>query len=180
VLATYAIAMSHWCKRRDLLIGFAAHGRYRAETRNMVGWLASGLRLRVGLENDDRVSDLVKRIHQELCSAYAHMDLGWGLSLFPEPETDIGFNWNPSDTLTQPLTIRASESKLLSVEPFELAIPYSFPLAAFFHYNNAQVALKMSHRLDIYSESSIEQFGRDLLLCAAKFVHEPVTPIARM
>jgi len=146
----------------------------------MVGWLACGLRLRVRLEDDDHVSGFLKRVHQELCSAYAHMDLGWGLNLFPEPETEIGFNWNPSDTLTQHLTIRVSESKLLSIEPFELDIPYSFPLAAFFHYNNAEVALKMSHRPDVYSTSTIDHFGRDLLLCAAKFVHEPLTPIASM
>jgi len=178
VLTAYAIAMSHWCKRRDLLVWFAAHTRYRAETRNMVGWLGCDFRLPVRLDGDDHVSGLLKRIHQEICSAYAHLDIGWGWDLYPESATEISFNWNPSDALTQCLTIEVSESKRLLVEPYRLTIPYPCPLAAFFHYNNAEVSLKVSHRPDVYSPSSIENFGRDLLGCATRFVQEPLMPIA--
>lgn len=180
VLAVYALAMSHWCKRRDLLIIFVTHARYRAETRDMVGFLANGLRLRVTIEDEDSVSSFLNCIHQELCSAYAHQDFGWSYRFIPEAVTEIGFNWIPPDPLTQRLAIRTRAANLLSVEPFGLTVHWPVPLAIFFYDNKTEVILKMTYRPDVYTSRTIEWFGRDLLLCAAKFVHQPLAPIAVM
>jgi hypothetical protein len=95
VLAVYLAAMSRWYGEKDLPIWFVSHGRYLPVLRNMLGFLAHELYLRIGISCDDSFLDLLRRVNMEFRSANEHRDFGWIPHVLEAPTTDLYFNWGP-------------------------------------------------------------------------------------
>jgi Condensation domain len=74
VLGIYAVVISRWSKRADILVTFISHGRQRAALEGMVGLLANLVRLRLETRDDAPLDELLSRIHLEVRAAYAHED----------------------------------------------------------------------------------------------------------
>ena len=62
VLVAYVVAMSHWCDQQDLVVVLAYHGRQRQELKNVIGFFASELTLRVEVAPGDSFLDLLDKI----------------------------------------------------------------------------------------------------------------------
>lgn len=93
VLAAYAVALSDWCRKEDLLLAFASHARHRSALRNVVGFLANMLYLRIQVKRDHTFSELLAQVKRELATALEHRDFDRVAELLPECATNVGYNW---------------------------------------------------------------------------------------
>jgi hypothetical protein len=97
--AIYAVAMSHWCDQKKLLVKFVSHGRFRTELVGMVGFLAHSLNLSFEITWRDRFIDFLKAADLQLKLAYEHRDCDRMSHVIPElaPQVHhLHFNWLPS------------------------------------------------------------------------------------
>lgn len=93
VLAAYAVVLSAWCKTEDLLVSFASHGRHRPALRNVVGFFAHMLPLRIKVNREQTFYGLLAHVKREVATALEHRDFDRVSDLLPECATKVGFNW---------------------------------------------------------------------------------------
>jgi acyl carrier protein len=73
--AALAVVLRRHTGQDDLVIGFPASRRQRAETHEMVGYLINMVPLRVRLSGGHRVHDLVTTVNADVLDAYEYADL---------------------------------------------------------------------------------------------------------
>ncbi|MCB9797951.1 MAG: amino acid adenylation domain-containing protein, partial [Alphaproteobacteria bacterium] len=74
LLAALALVLSRHSGQDELVIGSAIANRGRAELEGLIGFFVNTLALRVDLQGDPRVSELLARVRQTTLDAYAHQD----------------------------------------------------------------------------------------------------------
>jgi len=171
VLAIYVVVMSRWCDQEDLLLVFVSNGRYRPELEDMIGQLAAHLHLRVDVTKEDRFIDLLKRVSLEYFSAYDHQDFGRVPDLFPACNTDLYFNWVPSEWGQWSV----SHCDQVRIEWRGFWKPLPFKLACFFFDTAPGIVCRIEYRPDLFALSTIERFGYNLRLVAQVFSCHPLT-----
>lgn len=75
VLAAYALLLQRWTGQRDLVVGIPIARRARPELRDVVGYVANMLPVRIGFECGDTFRDVVARVHVEALAALDSEDL---------------------------------------------------------------------------------------------------------
>jgi non-ribosomal peptide synthetase component F len=183
VLAVFAAALSHWFKQRDFIIFFNSHGRYnRPELENMIGFLSSGLFLRMEIIERDSFHDLLQRTHLEFYSACKHQGAGLVPGIVPECTTDVVFNWN--------WLPRSGERKFnadgqVKIQPF----PIQFAPRQWIRNEEAQIKLLtmfsdsaagivMTAGSGLFVPTTIERFGRSVRLFAEEFAERPLVRVS--
>jgi hypothetical protein len=122
VLAAYAVVLSAWCRTEDLLVSFASHARHRPALRDVVGFLANALYLRIAVRRDQTFDELLAQVKQEVASALEHRDFDRVPELLPGCATAVGFNW------------QSTHSKLGALDHF-VATESDYPLSRFFQFD---------------------------------------------
>lgn len=179
VLTLYATAILRWTNQRDFVVGFISHGRHgRPELKSMIGLLAYPLLLRIQVNEQDSLIDLMRRIDREFRCAFRHQDYGRVPDLIPECSVGLFFNWisgswsgwsihgNAAETgelRTVPLRIQSSRKKAhasfrLSTMPFDSA---------------AGIVLPIEYRSDLFSPTTMQRFSHSLRLLAAEMAERP-------
>lgn len=173
-LAIYAVVMSRWCSRQDLLILLAVNGRDRPEMETMVGFIATAHYLRIELLSEDCLVELLRRISAEFYAAYEHQDIG--IDFIPQYSTDLTFNWRP--TFRQKDSI---EHKLETGEQFRVrrlpyraaALPRSHKFFTFFCETAAGIDVTAEYWPDVIPSKIVERLGYNLLVVAKAFARHP-------
>jgi len=75
LLAGWSILMSRLSGQRDLVIGSPVANRQRSEIEPLIGFFVNTLALRVALDSDPRVAELLAQIKNTTLDAYSHQDL---------------------------------------------------------------------------------------------------------
>ena len=178
VLTAYVAVVSRWCNQRDFLVLFESNGRTRPELESMIGCLAGSLYLRVEMEPNDCLLDLLKRIHLELCAAYDHQRIDTAPDIVPGcSRTDVYFNWqSPFSAFTD---LQAEAPSDLTIEPFSVVRkPVPFRFGSFFFDSAAGITWSVEYRPDLLVESTVDWFGHHLRLFAEELVQRPLTRLA--
>lgn len=173
VLTIYLAAMSHWCNQRDLVLTFLSNARYRPELQGMVGFLANVLYLRVEVTDDDSLSTLLKRVNFEFHSAYEHQDFGWVPDLVPECSTELHFNWLPPNWISTLIDDAQEGHGALRIQPFPLSLTWPFKFIPWFSDSPAGVTVLVGYRPDIFERTTVERFGKSLVLFAEQLSGRP-------
>ena len=195
VLVVYVIVMSRWIDQRDFVLPFLSHGRDHPKLINMVGFVANFLNLRVTINPEDTFVDLLSRLKLEVDAAYQHKDFNRVMDLIPECNTDLMFNWLPSnrsfDWLPDSLTLNSAPAELrfanlshqqqtnevLQLKTFTLAPPWRMQFAPLFADTSADICMTVVYRPDLIQRSKIEQFGSNVLSLAAQFAEQPLRKV---
>jgi amino acid adenylation domain-containing protein len=74
-LCAFLILLYRYTGRDDLVVGTPVAGRNRSEVEGLVGCLINTLVLRVGLEGNPRLGELVKRVREVTLNAQAYQEL---------------------------------------------------------------------------------------------------------
>jgi amino acid adenylation domain-containing protein/natural product biosynthesis luciferase-like monooxygenase protein len=75
VLAGWAALLSRLSGQRDLVIGVPVAGRGRSELEGLIGCFVNTLAIRVELDDDARVADLLAHVRERVIGAQQHEDL---------------------------------------------------------------------------------------------------------
>lgn len=127
LLSLYSVIMSRWCERNDLLISFLSHGRYsHPALRGMIGCIAHPVFLRIDVNPNEHIRDLLRRVTAELHSSLSHDPSHVAAS--PDTMTELDFNWLPSEwdlSGASPPLDAASEPRpgALRLERFSVDMP---------------------------------------------------------
>lgn len=163
VLTAYACAMARWCEQRDLLLALISHGRHcHAQLREMVGFLAACVLLRVEVAPDDGFLDVLKRVRLEFDSAFFHYDFDRALELVPECTTQLGFNWIAPHALAGSADECLASSGQLHLQPFPLRLSWTDNLLTFFSDGASGIVASITYRPDCIALSTVERFAADL------------------
>lgn len=97
MFAAYVALSLRWCGSSQIVTQYITDGRDDPDTRNVVGYFASVLYLRITLGERNTFLDLVKQVTEEYCRAYANSDSSYLESQMPRPDftRSTAFNWIP-------------------------------------------------------------------------------------
>lgn len=181
ILVCYATIMSAWTRERHLIVPVVSHGRHgHPELKNMVGFFANELYLRVQVERDDSLCELARRVDAEFNAARDCQDPGRIPDLLPECSPELSFNWQ-SMAVARASAANSNEGGGLKKSPFIMKgafLPGSF--APFFYDAGADVRLIVHFRADPSMARAIERLGRNLRLVAESFAMEPAVRIGSL
>lgn len=184
VLTVYAAVVSRWCSQGDLVLGFASHGRHsRPELENMIGFLATGLLLRIEITKEESFLDLLKRVNLEFYSACNHQGIGRLRDIVPECTIDVGFNWITTNWSRRSVHQKGEADGPVKMQPFPIQTFRSVeaPFLKFvplFSDTAAGIIVTVLYRPDLFAKSTIERFGHSLRLFAAEFTQRPLASVA--
>jgi len=184
LLTAYAVAMSYWYRRRDLLVAFVSHGRHgHPELENMIGHLASPLYLRLEIAEGDTYRDLLSRLIGEFRRAESHKDFGRVADLFPELCGELSFHWAATEWGNKNRRYMTINHGLLKVHDYEIwpgdqqpsrariGVPRSPPKIP-------TVILSQPIRAgDLHVPEASEPLMKILMLSLEMFIASPFTPL---
>lgn len=182
VLTVYVAAISRWCRQRDLVIRFESHSRNLPELHRMVGFIASGLYLRVEVSDGDCFVTLLERLTFELRLAYEHQDAGRVLDLLPQLPSAISFNWIGMPAAALQARAQRPFSQRLRIEPYPVNLSFQArqPHFATFIETPSGVIARVHHDTSPAARRAVEHFGHLLQVFASGFVQDPRAAIAQI
>jgi amino acid adenylation domain-containing protein len=106
LLAAWAVLLSRYGGQQEVVVGTPVANRQRLEIEPLVGFFVNTLALRVSLDNDPTVADLLAQVRMSTLDAYSHQDLPFeqvvealqpqrSLSYSPIFQTLFAFNNTP-------------------------------------------------------------------------------------
>lgn len=197
VLTAYALVISNWCRRDDLLIHFMSHGRHhRPELRNVVGCLSNAIHIRIALADHDTFRTLLTRIQREFSSAFQHQDFDRVPGFIPECQSKVGFNWQPTswaggrldhhvvlecaseldrqpDWGRDPDKSQGMGCDAIRIEPFEARSPVSVKFGPVMFDKVPGILMAVAHQANPLAQRAIERFGQNMLLAMGEFAKSP-------
>jgi hypothetical protein len=180
VLACYALLMSQWMRRQDLIVPVVSHGRHgRPELKNVVGFLASEIYLRVIISEDESLLSLVGQVSAELVAAQHCQDPGRIPDLLPECSPELAFNWQTLDASREASQGSATRDPQIRKTPFMVKGALLPPaLAPFFYDAGSDICLLVHFRSDVLAADAIDRMGANLKFIVERFTHEPGARLA--
>jgi hypothetical protein len=169
MLCIYSLAASRWCGRNDLIVDVITHGRhYHPALQNVVGYLASQLRLRIHVGDADAPGDLLRQVCHEYDAAYSHYDPGCVQRLFPNSATDLVFDWMPMRRIQQ-VVRKPAGSEAYKRLPYQIALTWPLTFVPFFYETPAGIAMTVQYRPDLVPESMLRSFWDQVRTAAEAF-----------
>jgi non-ribosomal peptide synthetase component F len=75
LLAAFAVLLSHYSGREEIVVGTDVANRTRPETEGLIGFFVNQLVLRVGVRAGVTFRELLGRVREAALGAYAHQDV---------------------------------------------------------------------------------------------------------
>lgn len=184
VLTAYAALIMRWCAARDVLIPYVTDGRTSPKLENTIGGFAASLPLRVGLEDDDNLLDLLERVKHEYGSAYEHADAGYIDARTPRPEfmRNASFNWQPKEARVDVSALGGTEREIV-VSP----VTFDHPMLRFlerdtepatvFVDTDRDVLCSVYFPLNRFSVDTVQRFAKNILVFLNALLKQPETPV---
>lgn len=178
LLPIYAMAMSRLCRQTDLVVALVSHGRHRPELKNVVGYLANPLYLRVNLSDGESYLDLCRRVDAEFSSARDHSDFGQLATVLPSLATDVFFNWLPVVGSGGSVSERSTGHSALTIRRLPVRLSQPFNFAAYFYERSDGVVMSVSFSSKAFRQGTIETLGHNVQLLTRACTDEPDAPYA--
>jgi hypothetical protein len=178
VLTIYACVMSYWCAQRDLPLIFITHGRHaHPELKDMVGFLAGSIHLRVEIRPEDGFIDLLKRVSWECKSAFEHYHFDRVWDFIGRADTDLCFNWIHSPSSASTATGSHADNERIRTQSFPLGLSWPGSLHVLFSNTPVGVIATVVYNSDFAQPSIVELLARCLQSFAHEFARAPTTRV---
>src|SRR5579863_839542 len=166
LLTGWAALLSRLSGQSDVVIGTPVANRQRSELESLVGFFANTLALRVHLENDPSVTELLAQIRASTLEAYAHQDLPFAqlvealqparsLSYNPIFQAVLAFDNAPGERVLSLPGLKVSEFK----PPHSSA---KFDLTLLLRDVGERIEGALEYATDLFERASIERMGTHL------------------
>ena len=190
VLAAYSVALSLWCRQKELLIAFAFHGRFRPDLQNVVGFVANHLLLRIRVDENDTPRDLIARVKAEIASAFRHHDYDRVPDLVPGCRSDAIFNWQTTHSIHKALdhhaiaecaATRHPESQAdLQISPLPVRSPSNAKFSPVIFDTPDGLHLAIAYRADELASTTIDWFANTLFAAARAIAEQPTATLGSL
>lgn len=196
VFAAYAIVVSGWCRREDILIAFPVHGRNHPSLRNVVGFVANIMHLRLSVVGSETLRDLLSRARDEVSSAFQHRDFDRVPDFVPECITEVVFNWQATHSRIGPLEhhvvlecAAALERRGAShsdptdrhkpqIVPLPARTPSQLKFSPVIFDTPESLHMAVAYRPDLFTSNSVQQFARKVMFVADKLAQSASATIS--
>jgi amino acid adenylation domain-containing protein len=166
LLTGWAALLSRLSGQSDVVIGTPVANRQRSELESLVGFFANTLPLRVHLENDPSVTELLAQIRASTLEAYAHQDLPFAqlvealqparsLSYNPIFQAVLAFDNAPGERVLSLPGLKVSEFK----PPHRHA---KFDLTLLLRDVGERIEGALEYATDLFERASIERMTAHL------------------
>ncbi|MDY6947303.1 MAG: condensation domain-containing protein [Pseudomonadota bacterium] len=179
-LTAFVAAIMRWCGVTDVLIRYVIDGRSDAGISKTVGFFASVLYLRVQVERDEHLMDLLRLATQEYCRAHANKDCGYLAAQVPRPDftRNPAFNWIPYRAKDLPseqaaTTPSLDASRVLFTHPMLRTLDQDEEPFVLLEDVGDVVRGALYHAERDISAETMFAFGREFMACLADVVHSP-------
>jgi non-ribosomal peptide synthetase component F len=170
LLALYIIVMSKWCERKELLVNFLSHGRYgHADLKEMIGCIAHPVLLRIGLESQQSLRDVLKLVtgefHASLARDASHLDA------ISDEITEVYFNWLPAGwgisgtyELTASGSVEDGDGRM-RITTFPVETPMFVKFAPAISDTPSGIVATLWYDKSLFLRSTVERFTHQLRQC---------------
>ena len=177
VFTAFVAFVMRWCETSDAILRYQTDGRPVPEVREIMGFFAAILHVRVELTDQDRFTDLLARVTAEYCRAYEHADCGYleAQESRPAYTANPAFNWvsqeprgaglaSAADLFASsvPFTHPALKTHGRDVEPSVLLYDTDEEVVGGFHFPIHQ-----------FSRASQERVARNFMLFLQTLARQP-------
>jgi amino acid adenylation domain-containing protein len=114
LLSGWSVLLSRLSGQMDVVIGTPVANRQRAEVEGLIGFFVNTLALRVRLEDDPKVSELIARVRQISLEAFANQDV---------PFEQVVEVLNPPRSLSHSPIFQATLALNNTADAWELSLP---------------------------------------------------------
>jgi hypothetical protein len=174
-LTAFAVALSHWCRERDLLIPLGR--RLRPELQPMIGYLSGLIHLRIDLSERETLGDLLARVKHEFSQAFYHQDFervpdfipGFLTTFSPDSRHEKLFQWRSARRVAA-YPQNQQRFTQLRIQPFLVRAPElnlkSLKFNTIFQNTKAGIFLTLYYSPNFLTSDTVQWFGSNVSLVA--------------
>lgn len=159
--AAWSILLSKLSGQEDIVVGIAAANRRFTEVEDLIGLFANTLAVRVRIEGDPVVEDVLYSVKRALLGAYAHQDLPFEkvVDAVQPPRSEsyspifqVLFIWDnmPHSVIQLPGLILEDVDVAVETAQFDLSLSL--------RESGEEIAGKLNYARDLYDESTIKRW----------------------
>lgn len=184
VFTTYVALVLCLCDASEAVFQYQSDGRVSPALEHTIGYFAAVLYLRVKLAEDDSLIDLMKRVTDEYCRAYEHVDFSDVALEEPRPEfaRNTIFNWVPQTADLNPVDLGEAADAIscqeVSFEDPELSnLDWDHEPGVLFFDTEGGIVGRIYFPLNRFTSESIERFARNYIGFIRALIDNPLTRV---
>jgi amino acid adenylation domain-containing protein len=183
VAAAYALLLRRYSGSDDVLVGTLLANRPRAELEHVAGFFANTLPLRIRLDGDPTVDELVRRAHAAAVGAHEHGTLPFDRIV---ELAGVRRDFSRPPLVQAVLTMGDAPSASLSLpgvaaEPLAMDSNTSaFELTLAVEDHGAHLSAELQYATDLFERAGIERFADHLVAALEAFVADPERRVSRV
>ena len=174
LLAAFAVLLAKLSGTRDLTIGVNVANRQRAETLQLIGNFANMLALRVRIDGDPSVRELLGRVRGDCLSAFAHQAV---------PFERVVADLQPPRDLSRPVLAQAlfvmqpqlsdADFAGMPMRQVEIASRTSRADLELHMWDRPELVGHLAYNTDLFQRMTIERLARRLQAVVAWMIEDP-------
>ncbi|CAN1601651.1 amino acid adenylation domain-containing protein [Pseudomonas mediterranea] len=184
LLGAWSILLSRLSNQSQVVVGTPVANRPRRETEALIGFFVNTLALRIDVQADSPVEQLLERIKATTLDAYGHQDLPFEQVVEAlQPERSLGHSplFQAMLVLGNTPQDQALELPGLSLSP--LAQPTGttqFDVSLSLNDDGETISGQFEYATDLFDESTIARWGRHLLHLLDGMLDDATQPVATL
>ena len=184
MLAGWSVLLARVSGQNDLVIGTPVANRQRKDLEPLIGFFVNTLALRVSLDGDPSLTELLTKIRRDTLQAFEHQDLPFEQvvevvqpvrSMSHSPLFQVILNWETAQDDTR-LSMPGLE--LRSIEQSHSTTPYDLTL--FLKDIGDRILCSWRYTTDLFDATSIERLIRQFECLLGDMVLQESTPVSRL
>ncbi|MGP4096443.1 amino acid adenylation domain-containing protein [Nonomuraea sp. KM90] len=183
LMSAVGLTLSRYTGRSDVAFGTAIAGRDRGELEDLLGFFVNTLVIRLTVEQDLTVADLLRQTRATSLSAYDHAELP-----FDKLVEELSIDRDPSRTpLFQLMCVLENPAQPtpdlpgLQVEEYDVPVEIApFDLTVEFMENASGMRGRILYAKDLFDERLIAQFAAALRTVLRTMARDPELPLAKV
>jgi hypothetical protein len=187
LFTAYVAVVLRWCDVTETLVQYQTAGRSLPRIQNTIGYLASLMGIRIGLDKDDDFIDLLRKVSKAYCEGLEHTDLGYMATQAAAAEfaQNTIFNWVPQESEIE-FFRPGNAGDAVALSP----IPFKNPALENIDWDNdPEIVLfdapddihgHLYFTTDRFSVPSMERFGRNFMSFMMKLLRQPEGRVSEM
>ncbi|WP_460902195.1 non-ribosomal peptide synthetase, partial [Paraburkholderia jirisanensis] len=163
LLAGWSVLLARLANQQEVVIGTPVANRPRAELEKLLGFFVNTLALRVNLEHNPSVSQLLSQVRETALAAYAHQDLPFEqvvealqpartLSHSPVFQVMLSMDNTPDVELSLPGLVLAAVPQAQTTTQFDLSLTVSD--------DGITISGKLEYAQSLFDAATVERFAR--------------------
>ncbi len=183
VYAAWAVLLSRLSGQRDVIIGTVVANRSRPELEGLIGFFVNTLALRIELDADRCVEELLGQVKELTLQAYAHQDIPFE-RLVEALQPQRSLNRNPLFQVmlaVQNAPAGAMQLPGLTVSP-EHGVGHTskFDLVLSLEEHGEQIAGGITYSTDLFDRETVERWMACFVVLLRSMAERPRTPIGEL